>query len=241
MFAITAGTEDSRPKPKGNRLIIAIDGPSGAGKSTLAKRLAKDLGFIYLDTGAMYRALALKVLRQAVDLADDTRLGQLVDDTEINLRHRAGNLEVLLDGEDVSGQIRTPEVSQMASKVSALKKVRDRMLVLQRAMGERGSVVAEGRDIGTVIFPRAEVKIYLDASADERARRRCRELTAAGRQVDLQETLREIEERDKRDSERDIAPLRRADDALLLDSSSVDADQVAALVLNQIKNKAREN
>lgn len=241
MFAITAGTEDSRPKPKGNRLIIAIDGPSGAGKSTLAKRLAKDLGFIYLDTGAMYRALALKVLRQAVDLTDDSRLGQLVDQTEIDLRHRAGNLEVLLDGEDVSGQIRTPEVSQMASKVSALKKVRDRMLVLQRAMGQRGSVVAEGRDIGTVIFPRAEVKIYLDASPDERARRRCRELTAVGRQVDLQETLREIEERDKRDSERAIAPLCKAADALLVDSSSVDAEQVAALVLNQIKNKAREN
>lgn len=241
MFAITAGTEDSRPKPKGNRLIIAIDGPSGAGKSTLAKRLAKDLGFIYLDTGAMYRALALKVLRQAVDLTDASRIGRLVDETEVDLRHRDGNLEVLLDGEDVSGQIRTPAVSQMASKVSALKKVRDRMLVLQRAMGQRGSVVAEGRDIGTVIFPQAEVKIYLDASPAERARRRCRELTAAGRQGDLQETLREIEERDKRDSERDIAPLCKAEDALLVDSSSVDADAVAALVLHQIKNKASEN
>jgi len=222
-------------------LIIAIDGPSGAGKSTLAKRLAKDLGFIYLDTGALYRALALKVLRQAVDLSDDGRIDKLVDETEIDLHHHAGNLEVLLDGEDVSGQIRTPAVSQMASKVSALKKVRDRMLVLQRAMGQRGSVVAEGRDIGTVIFPQAEVKIYLDASPAERARRRCQELTAAGRQVDLQETLREIEERDRRDSERDIAPLCKAEDALLVDSSSVDADEVAALVLNQVKNKAREN
>jgi cytidylate kinase len=227
LFAIAAGREDSRPKPKGNRLIIAIDGPSGAGKSTLAKRLAKDLGFIYL--------------RQAVDLADDSRLGQLVDETEIDLRHRDGNLDVLLDGEDVSGQIRTPAVSQMASKVSALKKVRDRMLVLQRALGRRGSVVAEGRDIGTVIFPGADVKIYLDASPEERARRRCQELTAAGRQVDLQETLREIEERDQRDRGRDIAPLCKAADALLVDSSSVDAEQVAALVLNQIKNKAREN
>ena len=241
MFALTAGTEDSRPKPKGNRLIIAIDGPSGAGKSTLAKRLAKDLKFIYLDTGAMYRALALKVLRQAVDLDDDNRIGRLIDETEIELRHRAGTLEVLLDGEDVSGQIRTPAVSQMASKVSALKKVRDRMLVLQRAMGQRGSVVAEGRDIGTVIFPQAEVKIYLDASPKERARRRCQELAVAGRQVDFQETLREIEERDKRDSERDIAPLRKAEDALLVDSSSVDAEQVALLVLKQIKNKQEKN
>lgn len=241
MFALTAGTEDSRPNPKGNRLIIAIDGPSGAGKSTLAKRLAKELGFIYLDTGALYRALALKVLRQTVDLADDDRLNRLVDDTEIDLRDRDGKLEVLLDGEDVGAQIRTPEVSQMASKVSALKKVRSRMLELQREMGQRGSVVAEGRDIGTVIFPQAQVKIYLDASPGERARRRYEELKAAGRPVDLQVTMREIEERDKRDSERDIAPLCKADDALLVDSSSVDAEQVAALVLNQVKNKANVN
>jgi cytidylate kinase len=223
-------------------LIIAIDGPSGAGKSTLAKRLAKELGFIYLDTGAMYRALALKVLREGAQLSDSDRIGALVETTEIDLRDDAGRLEVLLDGADVSGEIRTPEVSQMASKVSALRKVRDRMLDLQRAMGRRGSVVAEGRDIGTVIFPQAEVKVFLVASAEERARRRCHELKMAGRQVDLQETLREIEERDKRDSERDIAPLRQADDALLVDSSAVDAETVAALVLERIKNRniARE-
>ena len=241
MFAITAVTEDSRRKPEGNRLIIAIDGPSGAGKSTLAKRLAKDLGFIYLDTGAMYRALALKVLRQAVDLADDSRVGRVVDETEIDLRHSGGNLQVLLDGENVTEKIRTPEVSQMASKVSALKIVRAHMLLLQRAMGQRGSVVAEGRDIGTVIFPQADVKIYLDASPQERARRRCQELNAAGRRVELAETLREIEERDKRDSERDIAPLCKAEDALLVDSSSTDAEQVATLVLNQVKNKQEKN
>lgn len=241
MFALTAGSEDSRPNPKGNRLIIAIDGPSGAGKSTLAKRVAKELGFIYLDTGAMYRALAVKVLRQGIDLADDGRLDGLVDDTEIDLCDRDGELAVLLDGEDVGAQIRTPEVSQMASKVSALKKVRARMLQLQRQMGQRGSVVAEGRDIGTVIFPQAEVKIYLDASPEERARRRYQELKAAGRQVDLQETLREIEERDKRDSERDIAPLCQAADALLVDSSSADAEQVALLVLDRIKNRTKIN
>jgi len=241
LFALTAGSEDSRPKPKGNRLIIAIDGPSGAGKSTLAKRLAKELGFIYLDTGAMYRALALKVLREAVDLADDAQIGRLLDETEIDLRDRSGNLEVLLDGEEVGAQIRTPAVSQMASKVSALGKVRDRMSVLQRAMGRRGSVVAEGRDIGTVIFPQAEVKIYLDASPEERARRRCQELTKGGRPVDFAQTLREIEERDRRDSERDIAPLRMAEDALRVDSSSSDAEQVAALVLNQVKSKQEKN
>jgi len=222
-------------------LIIAIDGPSGAGKSTLAKRLARELGFIYLDTGAMYRALALKVLRQGVDLADDARLARLVESTEIDLQENNGTLEVLLDGINVADEIRTPEVSQLASKVSALKIVRARMLDLQRGMGKRGSVVAEGRDIGTVVFPNAEVKIFLDASAEERARRRHAELRAAGRPADLSETLREMEERDKRDSERDLAPLRMADDALRIDSSNASADSVAAQVLAKIRNSARVN
>jgi len=222
-------------------LIIAIDGPSGAGKSTLAKRLARELGFIYLDTGAMYRALALKVLRQGVDLADDARLARLVESTEIDLQENNGTLEVLLDGINVADEIRTPEVSQSASKVSALKIVRARMLDLQRGMGQRGSVVAEGRDIGTVVFPNAEVKIFLDASAEERARRRCAELRAAGRPADLSETLREMEERDKRDSERDLAPLRMADDALRIDSSNASADSVAAKVLAKVRNRARVN
>ena len=222
-------------------MIIAIDGPSGAGKSTLAKRLAKDLGFIYLDTGAMYRALALKVLREGVDLADDARLAKLVTSTNIDLKEYGGRLEVLLDGCDVAGEIRTPEVSQMASRVSAVKIVRERMLDLQRAMGRRGSVVAEGRDIGTVIFPEAEVKIFLDASARERARRRYEELRAAGRAVDFDATLREMEERDKRDSERDLAPLRQADDAMLIDSSSAGTDVVAAIALSKIRTLAKEN
>jgi cytidylate kinase len=222
-------------------LIIAIDGPSGAGKSTLAKRLARELGFIYLDTGAMYRALALKALRQGVDLADDARLARLVESTEIDLQEDNGTLEVLLDGINVADEIRTPEVSQLASKVSALKIVRARMLDLQRGMGQRGSVVAEGRDIGTVVFPNAEVKIFLDASAEERARRRYAELRAAGRPADLSETLREMKERDKRDSERDLAPLRMADDALRIDSSNASADSVAAKVLAKIGNRARVN
>ena len=222
-------------------MIIAIDGPSGAGKSTLAKRLAKELRFVYLDTGAMYRALALKVLRQGIDLADDARLEELIAATEIDLQETNGNLAVLLDGLDVAAEIRTPEVSQMASKVSALRIVRARMLELQREMGRRGSVVAEGRDIGTVVFPEAEVKIFLDASANERARRRYNELQRAGRAVDYEETLREIEERDKRDSERDLAPLRKAEDALMMDSSSATADEVAAKVLSHIRTKLTEN
>lgn len=231
---------DSRAR-KEEGLVIAIDGPSGAGKSTLAKRLARELDFIYLDTGAMYRALALKVLRRSIDLADDARLAELVRTTEIDLKEEGGRLAVLLDGEDVAAQIRTPEVSQMASRVSALRIVRARMLELQRELGRRGSVVAEGRDIGTVIFPEAEVKIFLDASIAERARRRWQELRAAGRLVELEETRREIEERDRRDSERDVAPLRQADDALLIDSSAAGADEVAAMVLARVRNTKSEN
>jgi cytidylate kinase len=241
LFALAYERGDSRRGVGEGWLIIAIDGPSGAGKSTLAKRLARELGFIYLDTGAMYRALALKVLRQSVDLADDARLTRLVESTEIDLQEANGTLEVLLDGINVADEIRTPEVSQLASKVSALKVVRARMLDLQRRMGQRGSVVAEGRDIGTVVFPNAEVKIFLDASAEERARRRCAELRAAGRPADLSETLREMGERDKRDSERDLAPLRMADDALRIDSSNASADSVAAKVLTKIRNRKRVN
>jgi cytidylate kinase len=221
-------------------LIIAIDGPSGAGKSTLAKKLAADLGFIYLDTGAMYRALALKILRQGVDLADDQKLAELVNSTSVDLQCDRAELEVLLDGKNVASEIRTPAVSQMASKASALKLVRDRMLELQRRLGERGSVVAEGRDIGTVVFPDAQVKIFLSASAAERARRRCAELRAAGQPVDLDVTLREIEERDQRDSERALAPLRKAEDALVIDSSNSTADEVAACVLAEIRMKQNE-
>lgn len=222
-------------------LIIAIDGPSAAGKSTLAKRLAKDLGFTYLDTGAMYRALALKVLRESTDIGNDAALTKLMDGTEIDLVEKGGKLQVLLDGEDVSEAIRTPEVSQMASKASALKVVRHGLLVLQRAFGRRGNVVAEGRDIGTVVFPDAEVKIYLDASAEERARRRVEELRKTGRQVSLDETLREMGERDKRDSERDLAPLRKANDAIALDSTALDAETLAQTVMQQIRKQPLAN
>ena len=222
-------------------LIIAIDGPSAAGKSTLAKRLAKDLGFTYLDTGGMYRALALKVLREGIDFGNDGALTELIGRTAIDLVVTGGKLKVLLDGEDVSQEIRTPEVSQMASKASTLEVVRRWMLVLQRAFGRRGNVVAEGRDIGTVVFPDAEVKIYLDASAQERARRRVEELRQAGRQVSLDETLREMWERDKRDSERDLAPLRKADDAIAIDSTSVDAEALAQRVMQQIRKKPLAN
>ncbi len=221
-------------------MIVAIDGPSGAGKSTLAKRVAREFGFMYLDTGALYRALGLKVLRQGAEVADDARMAQLVESTDIDLKEQDGRLEVFLDGEEVSALIRTPEVSQMASKVSALKAVRQGLLEIQRALGRRGSVVAEGRDIGTVVFPEADVKIFLDASVKERARRRSEELRAAGRPVGLEETQREMEERDRRDSERELAPLRKADDAMAIDSSSLGAEAVAQRVIKEIRSRTLE-
>jgi len=195
---------------------------------------------MYLDTGALYRALGLKVLRQGAEVADDARMAQLVEATDIDLTERDGKLEVFLDGEEVSALIRTPEVSQMASRVSALKAVRQRLFELQRALARRGSVVAEGRDIGTVVFPEAEVKIFLDASAQERARRRSEELRAAGRLVGIEETRREMEERDRRDRERELAPLRKAEDALAIDSSSLDAEAVAERVIRKIRSRALE-
>ena len=219
-------------------MIVAIDGPSGAGKSTLAKRVAKELRFTYLDTGAIYRALALKILRRRVDLNDTAALSAIVTDSDIDLRGGNGQVQVFLDGEDVSASIRTPEISQMASKASAIPMVRHRLLDLQRDLGRRGNVVAEGRDIGTVVFPDAQVKIYLDASIEERARRRFHELRAAGREASLAETISEMKERDKRDSERDIAPLRKADDALAVDSSGLTADAVAEKVLQLIKSES---
>jgi cytidylate kinase len=216
-------------------VIVAIDGPSGAGKSTLAKRLAKELGFMYLDTGAMYRALALKMLRQRIEPEEESRLAELLRQTEIDVQENGGRLRVLLDGVDVADFIRTPEVSQMASRASARRIVRERMMELQRAAAEKGHIVAEGRDIGTVIFPAADVKVYLDASVKERARRRFEELRASGRNVSLEETENELIERDRRDSERDLAPLCRAADAVAVDSSALTADAVAERVMHLIR------
>src|SRR4051794_10677326 len=222
-------------------MIVAIDGPSGAGKSTLAETLAQRLGFTYLDTGALYRALALKILRLNIALSNEAALADVLHDTEIDLRADDDSVQVLLDQENVSALIRSPDVSQMASKASALKIVRHRLLDLQRAVGRRNDVVAEGRDIGTVVFPEADVKIYLDASVEERARRRFDELRAAGREVTLKDTIHEMQERDQRDSQRDLAPLCRADDAFVIDSSQLDAAAVAERVLRIVQEKSSKN
>jgi cytidylate kinase len=221
----------------GRKAVVAIDGPGGAGKSTLAKRLAKVLGYLYIDTGAMYRALALKMMREGLGLGHEKPLKKILDEINITLSENENGYRVYLDGEDVSGAIRAPEVSQMASKVSTLKIVRDKMVELQQAMGRSGGVVAEGRDIGTVVFPDAEFKIFLDASPEERARRRFEELKDRGTEGTLEATLGELRERDRRDQEREFAPLRKAEGAIVIDSTTMSAEEVIRKVREQIEAK----
>lgn len=219
------------------KLIVAIDGPAGAGKSTVAKRLAKELGYTYMDTGAMYRAFAWKARQGGVDLEDEEKLREVLRRTNVELLDWEGTPRVLLDGRDVTSEIRTPELSQWASKISALAPVRERMVELQRAMGARGGMVVEGRDIGTVVFPQAEVKIFLTAGPEERAKRRFAELQSQGKQVSLDETMEEMKERDRRDQERALAPLRRAEDAVAIDSTAYGVDEVMERIMREIKNK----
>ncbi len=223
------------------KLIVAIDGPAGAGKSTVAKRLAKELGYTYMDTGAMYRAFAWRVMEQGMDLSDERELRRVLQQTNIELVEHFGRPGVLLNGVDVTDRIRTPELSQLASRISTSKIVRERMVELQRAIGSQGGVVAEGRDIGTVVFSDAEVKIYLDASSQERARRRFEEFRGQGSRVTMEETVSEMEERDRRDQERDVAPLRKAEDALVIDSTDSAVDGVVERIMQEIKKKMLAN
>ncbi len=217
---------------------MAIDGPAGAGKSTVAKAVAKRLGYRYMDTGAMYRALAWKAMRHGAAPDDESALGRILESTDVDL---GADGTVMLDGADVSGAIRTPEVGQMASQVSGMKIVRQRMADLQRAMGRSGSVVAEGRDMGTVVFPEAEVKVYLDASPETRARRRFDELAAKDSTLTLEQTLADVMRRDRRDKERAVAPLRRADDAVFIDSTALPVDAVVDRILQEVNSKSNEN
>ena len=217
---------------------MAIDGPAGAGKSTVAKAVAKRLGYRYLDTGAMYRALAWKVMRHGTDPDDENDVGRMLESTVVDL----GSYDtVVLDGADVSGAIRTPEVGQMASRVSGMNIVRWRMADLQRAMSLGGRVVAEGRDMGTVVFPEADVKIYLDASPETRARRRFDELAGQGSTLTLDQTLDDVMRRDRRDKERAAAPLRKADDAVFIDSTALSAAAVVEKILEEVNSKSNEN
>lgn len=218
-------------------IIIAIDGPSGAGKSTLARLLAERLGYLQIDTGAMYRAASLMLHLAGIDLGDLAAVGRFCRDLDIRLELDSGRQTVIANGIDVTDQIRTPEMSLLTSRTSTLKPVRDALLKSQQQMGSRGGVVLEGRDIGTVVFPDAEVKFFLSASVEERARRRCEELTLKGEPVTLADTVADVARRDRQDSERDIAPLRQADDAVLIDSSRLSIDEVLTSMITICHDK----
>ena len=220
------------------KLLIAIDGPVGSGKSTAARRVAELLGYLYVDTGAMYRALALKALRRAVPWGETEQLIALAAQTRVDLRDSSRGLQVLLDGADVTKEIRAGEVSQAASRVAVIPGVRRVLVAEQRRAGQGGGVVMEGRDIGTVVFPDADLKIYLIASVEVRAERRLREHRERGEAFAYEQVLEEVRERDRRDSEREVSPLLRARDAVLVENSAMDAEETARLIV--LLAKARE-
>jgi cytidylate kinase len=219
-------------------LIIAIDGPVGSGKSTLARRVAELMGYVYIDTGAMYRALALKAVRRGLGFDRDGDLETLARGTRIDLKALDGTQQVFLDGEDVTTAIRTPEVSQAASKIAVVSGVRHVLVAEQRRAGQQGGVVMEGRDIGSVVFPDADLKIFLTASPEVRADRRYHEHLQKGDSIDRARTLDEIHERDQRDRERSTSPLVRARDAVVVDSTAMEAEEVARLVVMLAKGKS---
>ena len=219
---------------------IAMDGPAGAGKSTVAQKVAKELSFVYVDTGAMYRAMALYLLRKGVNREDSDEIGEACQNAEISIEYQNGEQIVLLDGENVNAHLRTEEVSAMASVSSAVPRVREKLLDLQRKLARTMSVVMDGRDIGTTILPDADVKIYLTASSLTRARRRYLEYQEKGEPCDLAEIQKTIEERDQRDMTREISPLCQAEDAVLVDSSELTIDETVEKILSVYHSKVSE-
>lgn len=222
---------------KQGRLVIAVDGPVGAGKSTAARLLAERLGCRYIDSGAMYRALAWKALQMDLDLEDERRLMRLLGDTSIALEGSGDGLIVLVDGQEVSREIRTPEVEQASSKISTLSGIRRVMVARQREMASQGGVVMDGRDIGTVVFPDADVKFYLEARLEERAKRRYLEARRAGGAGDLEKFTEEVKVRDARDMGRSASPLRKAEDAVTIDTTGLNAFQVVAAMENETNRR----
>ena len=217
---------------------IAIDGPSGAGKSTLARRAAKEFGFLYVDTGAIYRTLGLAAHRRGIDCHDEAAVSAILPELDIHMAYNdSGEQCMYLDGEDVSAAIRAPEISICASDVSSLPAVRAFLLDMQRKTARESSVIMDGRDIGTVVLPDAELKIYLTASAEARAERRLKELRAKGVGTDFDAVLKDIEYRDYQDTHREIAPLRRAEDAVLLDTSSISLEESCERLYATIREK----
>jgi cytidylate kinase len=219
------------------RYVVTVDGPAGSGKSTVSRLLARRLSYVYLDTGALYRAIALKISAAGLDSADRAGIAALCGETDIALAELDGATRILLDGRDVTELIRTPEISMLASTVSALPEVRQRLLAVQREAAFAGGVVAEGRDMGTVVFPGAEVKFFLTAGAEERARRRWLELRERGHEVGLDEVLRDVVLRDRQDSEREIAPLRPSEDGVLVDSTGKSIEDVVEEMFKTVKTR----
>lgn len=219
---------------KPDHFIVAIDGPAGSGKSTVSKLIAKRLGLLYIDTGAMYRALTLKAMRQKMDLEDVEALVRLARTTKVDLEQSLDGLKVLLDGEDVSGSIRTPELTNNVKFIARIPDVRHEMVQQQRVIGKRSSAVLEGRDIGTVVFPDAKFKFYLDADVAERARRRHKELVEANQRVDLGAIQKDVEKRDDSDMKRDVGALKKADDAIVVDTTALSVDEVVEKILSYI-------
>jgi len=218
------------------KINIAIDGPAGAGKSTIAKIIAESLKITYLDTGAMYRAVALKAIRNGIDTKDEDSLVKMLEDTDISISYEQNNQIVYLDGEDVTKQIRTPDVSIGASNVAVVPQVRIKMVELQRKIAEERSVVMDGRDIGTYVLPNADVKIFLTASVEVRARRRYNELLEKGtNNISYDDVLKDVIYRDKNDSSRDFAPLKKAEDAIEIDTTELNIDEVVEKIKNIIK------
>ena len=226
------------PRARGNP-IVAIDGPVGAGKSTVARAVAQRLRFRYVDTGAMYRSVAWAALQRGISLSDERAVTALAQSLQIDFVTDPEGQRILVDGVDVTDLIRTPQVSDGASVVSVYPGVREAMVAVQRRLGADGGVVMEGRDIGTVVFPDAEIKVFLDASLDERARRRFEELRARGAGADLESVRRAEEERDRRDRTRSHSPLRAASDAVVIDSTGIPADKVAARIVQLVQRRLR--
>lgn len=210
--------------------VVAIDGPAGAGKSTIAQMVAKKLGYMYIDTGAMYRAVAWKVLQSGQPVTDALIL-KIIDDTNISLKNVNGQIYVKVDGKDVTGQLRTPAVTGLVSRVAQLAPVREKMVLLQREMARNGAVVMDGRDIASHVLPKADVKVFLTASIEERAKRRWQEVKDKGYVADLEKLKKEIEARDKADMERAVSPLVRVPEAVLLDTTGMGIEEVVAAVL----------
>jgi len=216
------------------RIVVAIDGPAGSGKSTVSKLVAKAKGLLYIDTGAMYRALTLKAMRSGADMDDGALLTKLAEDSEIDLRENSGKQEVYLDGEEVSRYIRTPELTNNVKYIARVPGVRSRMVKLQRAIGERSGSVLEGRDIGSVVFPDADYKFYLDAEPGERAKRRFEELKDSGIDIKLEDIRKDVIARDESDMKRAVGALMVAPGAVIVDTTDLSIDEVTEKILSYI-------